>query len=114
MKSIYAYLATFEILDAYWRESKVDGLRSVLSAMNPDPLYETPYVSADPGVFADWTAGWDKVVGAGKEGTAAQAFRVAKGILDYYSVEVGYDLGDAEDFLRSRLKGLPRALALAS
>ena len=113
MKSIYAYLATFEILDTYWKETKIDGLRSVLSAMNPNPLYETPYLSADPGVFADWSAEWDKVVGAGREGDAVQVFNIAKSVLDYYTVELGYDLGEADNYLEAKLTSLPKTLALA-
>jgi hypothetical protein len=62
--------------------------------------------SGDPATYADdWTDAWNKIVGKGKMASREQVFEVAKVLLDYYSLEVERDIGDAESFLRERLIG---------
>jgi hypothetical protein len=113
MKSIYAYLKVFELLDEYWENTRNPDLGSVLSGMNPDPLYETPYLSADPGAYADWSAAWSRIIGVGENGTNRQVFDVAMTILRYYTNEVGYQLGDAEKHLGAGLGLTDSELAIA-
>jgi hypothetical protein len=103
MKNIYAYLKTFEMLNDYWKTTKNLDLGSVLSGMNPDPLYDTPYLSADPAAFSDWSTAWNKIVGVGEEGTDQQVFDVTMSFLDYYVEDVGYQLGDVESYLKAGL-----------
>ena len=114
MKSAYAYLKTFDILNVYWQETKLLDLGSVLSGMNPDPLYETPYLSSDPGAYADWNAIWARLVGSGKEGTAKQVAAVAHAYLRYYEDEVGYKIGDAASFIAAELGVDSRAQKLTA
>jgi hypothetical protein len=104
VKSIYAYLKVFDTLNEYWDETKLPDLGSVLSGMNPEPLYETPYLSADPGAYADWSKAWARIVGIRKEGSGEQVFLVAQTFLYYYESEVGYQLGDATNYLASALE----------
>jgi hypothetical protein len=113
MKSIYAYLKTFELLDEYWETTKNPDLGSVLSGMNPEPLYDTPYLSSDPGAYADWSCAWNKMIGTGKEGTDEQVYKVAKTVLGYYVDEIGYQLGDAEKYLAAGLGLTIGELAIA-
>jgi hypothetical protein len=42
-------------------------------------------------------------VGENNPGTNEQVFGVAKKILDYYTNDVEYDLGDAEEYLKEQL-----------
>ena len=103
MRCIYAYLKVFSILNDYWCNTKNPDLGSILSGMNPDPLYDTPYLSADPGAYADWVSAWNQRVGRGRDGTNAQILDVAKTLLSYYTDEVGYQIGDAVSCLESGL-----------
>ncbi|MDR3363643.1 MAG: hypothetical protein LBS91_01650 [Clostridiales Family XIII bacterium] len=102
-----AYLQVEEWLNEYYDIDKPYDLGSMLSDMCTriwKPKKEGDIISGDPAIFASaWTKAWDCIVGNGSEGTSEQVFKVAKTLLDYYTNEVKYDLGDAENYLREKL-----------
>jgi hypothetical protein len=106
---VEAYKNTVDILMEYYL--KTDRYYDQLGAMIDDmeykswkPLENEPLVSGDPGIFLDdLTNAWNTIVGKDKEGTPEQVFMVAKTILDYYTNEVEYELGDAESYLKEHL-----------
>jgi hypothetical protein len=72
----------------------------LLTDMTPWPYKredgEEVFSSADPALFkGDWTNAWNKFVGYDKDGTSRQIRKVANVIIEYYTNQVGYDLGDA-------------------
>jgi hypothetical protein len=109
MNRIDAYLTVEKILAEYYfaTEPKLDDLGSMLGDMDTSvwvPGVGEEIISGDPAVFAgQWTRAWNTVVGEEKDGAKEEIFRVAKVLIDYYTNEVEYDLGDAESYLRERL-----------
>jgi hypothetical protein len=77
-----------------------------LVAADMDPMYYKDQegverlTSFDPAAYVDWQEAWNEIVGSGKDGTGQQVAKVAAVLLDYYANEVGYDLGDAREFLK--------------
>jgi hypothetical protein len=63
------------------------------------------FSSLDRAVYSDWEEAWAEHVGAGQDATPEQVFKVAKTIIDYYSIQVEYELGDAEEYLKEQLLG---------
>jgi hypothetical protein len=111
MKRAEAYRKVDEILEEYndKTEARFDDLDATLGEMAIElwdqPKDKSEIITDDPVVFSDWTKTWVKIVGGKDEdGTNEQIFKVAKtAILDYYSIEVEYDLGDAEKYLKEKL-----------
>jgi hypothetical protein len=109
MNRIAAYLKVEKILNEYYEITKpnYDQLGSMLGDLDTTvwiPNEGEEIISGDPGIFSDdWTNAWNQIVGKDKDGTPEQIFLVAKVLLDYYSIEVEYDLGDAEGFLKEQL-----------
>jgi len=103
MKMKEAYCEVFEILNAYWEQSRVDDLGSMLSDMSPQTFISDASVSADPAVYADWREAWANEAGIDKEATPEQINSVANTLLDYYIDEVGYDIGDSRRMLKQGL-----------
>ncbi|MDR1014117.1 MAG: hypothetical protein LBL86_03955 [Coriobacteriales bacterium] len=113
MNSVDAYLQVYKVLEEYYfsTDEYYDNLGAMLGDMDTTvwvPAEGEALVSGDPAVFAeDWTNAWKRIVGEGGNGTERQVFWVAKNLLDYYTQQVDYDLGDAETYLKERL-GLVR------
>jgi hypothetical protein len=106
MNSIEAYILVDELLEKYYESTLLDGLGAMLSDMMPntkdpnDGLFE----SMDPAIFeSDWTKAWNNIVGKDMKGTDEQVLCVAKVLLDYYRIDMGYEIGDAEAYLREKL-----------
>jgi hypothetical protein len=114
MNKTYAYLKVFDILDQYWDKNKNEDLGNMLSDMNPNPLYETAYLTADPAVFAEWNVQWGKIVGASNDASNEQIYHVAEPLLDYYTNQLGYDIGDASSYLARRLRVYKRVMNKAA
>jgi hypothetical protein len=113
MNSVDAYLQVYRILEEYYfyTDKYYDNLGSMLGDMDTTvwvPAEGEAIVSGDPATFAeDWTNAWNRIVGKGNNGTARQVFWVAKELLDYYTQQVDYDLGNVEIYLKEQL-GLTR------
>jgi hypothetical protein len=109
MNRIDAYLTIEKILSEYYEITKpnYDNLGAMLGDMDTTvwiPKEGEEIISGDPAVFGgEWTEAWNRIVGKDENGTNEQIFRVAKALLDYYSNDVAYDLGDAEGFLKEQL-----------
>ncbi|MDR0515300.1 MAG: hypothetical protein LBG81_09125 [Coriobacteriaceae bacterium] len=106
MDSESAYIKVYEILDKYYfvTDEYYDQLGNMLSDMMPGEFgaYGS-FSSLDRAVYSDWEEAWEEYVGIGQKGTPEQVFRVAKTIIDYYSLEVEYELGNAEEYLKEQL-----------
>jgi len=99
----------------YATKKKYDNLGSMLADLDTSvwvPPEGTPLISGDPAIFKiKWTKAWDRIIGEESDGTPEQVFLVAKTLLDYYTNEVEFDLGYAEDYLKSAL-GIEERIAL--
>jgi hypothetical protein len=97
-----AYYRIYDILDEYWDQVRLDDLGNMLSDLSPY-TFKSEYVSADPAGYADWKAAWERIVGADRDADPGQVYIVACTILDYYTNELGYNLGESRDILRDAL-----------
>ena len=91
-----AYLSMFDALDAAWDERQTERLRTFLSESNPHLWRDGG--SADPAVFADFSASFEKSAGAGASPESALDFvhRYLEGQNEEYSWEKG-DLVESFD-----------------
>ena len=109
MNYIDAYKTVENAMREYYYATNeyYDNLGSMLGDLDSGiwiPPEGTPLMSGDPAIFRRmWTNAWNKIVGEGMDGVPEQVFLVAKVLLDYYQNEVLYDLGDAENYLKSAL-----------
>ena len=103
MKKNEAYYFVFDIIFDYWKTNKLIELGDMLSEMSPYTFVADEKISADPAVFSNWQIDWEKTVGTDKEATSEQVYSVAKTILDYYSNEVKYDIGNSRSVLQQGL-----------
>jgi hypothetical protein len=108
MKMLEAYIIVYGFLCDYAEITKNLDVDSIASEMTPmayeDASGNIQNSSFDPAVYEeDWTSAWQKAVGKGKQATTEQVFLVSKELISYYQRELGYDLGDAEEFLQQRL-----------
>jgi hypothetical protein len=108
-----AYYEVFDILDAYWDQVKLDGLGDMLSDLSPYTFKSGDYVSADPAGYADWKDAWARIVGIGEDATPLQVFTIAGTLLDYYTNELGYNLGESRYILQKGLGLRPDQIAMA-
>ena len=114
MNYIDAYKKIERVLGEYYfaTNKEYDNLGSMLGDLCTSiwiPPEGTPLMSGDPAVFSEmWMEAWDKIVGEESDGTPEQVFLAAKELLDYYKNEVLYDLGDAENYLKSALSNIER------
>jgi hypothetical protein len=108
-----AYYEVFDILDTYWDQVKLDGLGDMLSDLSPYTFKSDDCVSADSAEYADWKDAWTRVVGAGEEATPFQVFTVACTLLDYYTDELGYNLGESRSVLQKELGLQPDKIVMA-
>jgi hypothetical protein len=101
------YILVYEILHEYYIATEIDDLGAMLGDFDPDswpPNKKELIVSGDPATYAiDWTNAWNKIIGKNKNGSTQQIFKVAKVLLDYYSNEVEYGLGDTVYHLQAKL-----------
>jgi hypothetical protein len=98
----------YNVLETYYQEHKEEDndLGNMLSDWDPEiwvPLENEDFTTADPAVKQDWIETWNGVVGENKQGSSEQVFMIAKKILDYYTNDVEYDLGDAVGYLKEQL-----------
>jgi len=113
MKMKEAYYEVFRILDEYWEKTKIDDLGDMLSDMSPYTFKSDVNVSADPAEYEDWKDAWVQIVGEDNEATPKQIFSVALTLLDYYSNDVGYDLGEPQNVLQRELGVYPEQINIA-
>jgi hypothetical protein len=112
MDMLDSYMIVYGFLGDYATITKNLDVDSIVSEMTP-MIYESSdgliqHSSFDPAVYEeDWVGSWEKIVGEGKQASTAQVFQVAQELLMYYERELGYDLDDAEEFLKERLGILP-------
>jgi hypothetical protein len=77
-----------------------DEMVCLISDMEPWPYKrkngEEAFGSADPAVFdEEWTGAWNEFIGYDKGGTSRQIRKVANTVIEYYTNQVGHNLGDA-------------------
>ncbi|MDR1014984.1 MAG: hypothetical protein LBL86_08440 [Coriobacteriales bacterium] len=112
MDMLDSYIIIYGFLGDYAEITKNLDVDSIVSEMTP-MVYGSPddpigYSSFDPAVYEeDWVGSWAQIVGKGKRASTRQVFQVARELLKYYEQELGYDLDDAEEFLKERLGVLP-------